>query len=77
MNINLTDDEKEVINFVAEGRSNKFITEKLCRSMSAIRSRIKSIYFKLNIDGNQYNKRLKLALLGQKRIEEMILKGGL
>lgn len=63
--------EMEVVKLIAEGRSNASIAKELHRSMSAVRSRIKNIYIKLNIDGNQYNKRLKLALMGQG------LKGGL
>lgn len=65
----LSEGEKEVMKLIAEGRNNKFIAEKLYRSMGAIRSRIKSLYFKLDIDGNQCNKRLKLALLGQEQKE--------
>jgi DNA-binding NarL/FixJ family response regulator len=63
--MNLTKREKEVIELIAEGRSNASIAKELHRSMGAVRSRIKNIYIKLNIDGNQYNKRLKLALYGQ------------
>jgi len=65
----LTENEKEVMKLIAEGRNNKFIAKKLYRSMGAIRSRIKNLYFKLDIDGNKYDKRLKLALLGQEQKE--------
>ena len=61
----LSEGEKEVMALIAEGRNNKFIAEKLYRSVGAIRSRIKNLYIKLDIDGNQYDKRLKLALMGQ------------
>ena len=66
----LTENEKEVLKLIAEGMSNEFIAKKLYRSMGAIRSRIKSLYFKLDIDGNKYDKRLKLALLGQEQKED-------
>ena len=65
----LSEGEKEVMKLIAEGRNNKFIAEKLYRSVDAIRSRIKKLYFKLDIDGNKYDKRLKLALLGQEQKE--------
>ena len=65
----LSEGEKEVMALIAEGRNNEFIAKKLYRSMGAIRSRIKSLYFKLDIDGNKYDKRLKLALLGQEQKE--------
>ena len=61
----LTEGEKEVMKLVAEGRSNKYIAEKLFRSIHAIRDRLKSLYMKFDIDGNKYDKRLKLALIGQ------------
>ena len=61
----LTDGEKEVMKLITEGRSNDYIAKILFRSKSAIRSRIKRLYFKLDIDGTKYDKRLKLALLGQ------------
>ena len=63
----LSEREKEVMKLIAEGRNNEFIAKKLYRSMGAIRSRIKSLYFKLDIDGTKYDKRLKLALLGQEQ----------
>ena len=66
---NLSRGEKEVMKLIAEGRSNESIAKELYRSLSAIRSRIKSLYFKLDIDGNKYDKRLKLALLGQEQKE--------
>ena len=55
---------------IAEGRNNKFIAEKLYLSIHAIRSRLKSLYMKFDIDGNKYDKRLKLALLGQELKED-------
>ena len=73
-NINLSENEIEVLKLIAEGRNNKFIAEKLYRSMGAIRSRLKDLYRKLNIDGNQYDKRLKLALLGQEKKESLKVK---
>jgi DNA-binding NarL/FixJ family response regulator len=57
--------EREVMELIAEGKNNASIAKELHRSIYTIRSRIKNIYIKLNIDGNQYNKRLKLALYGQ------------
>jgi len=66
----LSKGEKEVMRLIAEGRNNKFIAETLYLSIHAIRSRLKSLYFKLDIDGNKYDKRLKLALLGQEFKEE-------
>ena len=68
--MDLTDGEKEVMKLIAEGRSNESIAKELYRSLSAIRSRIKSLYFKLDIDGNKYDKRLKLALIGQEQKED-------
>ena len=67
--MNLTENEKEVMKLIAEGRNNKFIAEKLYRSVGAIRARIKSLYIKLDIDGTKYDKRLKLALMGQEQKE--------
>lgn len=69
--INLSKKEIEVTKFIAEGRSNEYIANKLYRSKTTIRSHLMSIYKKLDIKGDQFNKRLKLALLGQE------LKGGL
>jgi DNA-binding NarL/FixJ family response regulator len=69
LDMNLTDGEKEVMALIAEGRNNEFIAKKLYRSVDAIRSRIKKLYFKLNIDGTKYDKRLKLALMGQEQKE--------
>ena len=65
----LSEGEKEVMKLIAEGWNNDYIAKKLFRSMGAIRSRIKSLYFKLDIDGTKYDKRLKLALLGQEQKE--------
>lgn len=65
LNVSLTERELEVMKLVAKGRSNEFIAEKLYRSKAAIRSRLKNLYIKLNVDGNKYEKRLKLALLGR------------
>ena len=67
----LTENEKEVMKLIAEGRNNEFIAKKLYRSKHTIRSRLKSLYIKFDIDGNQYDKRLKLALLGQEKKETM------
>ena len=67
----LSEGEKEVMKLIAEGRSNEFIAKKLYRSMGAIRSRIKRLYFKLDIDGTKYDKRLKLALMGQEQKEDL------
>ena len=69
MAINITDGEKEVMKLIAEGRSNEFIAKKLYRSKHAIRSRLKNLYIKFDIDGNRYDKRLKLALMGQEQKE--------
>ena len=66
----LSEREKEVMKLIAEGRNNKFIAKTLYVSIHAIRSRLKSLYMKFDIDGNQYNKRLKLALLGQEQKED-------
>ena len=66
----LTEGEKEVMKLIAEGMNNAYIAKELHRSMHAIRSRLKSLYFKLDIDGNKYDKRLKLALLGQELKKE-------
>ena len=63
----LSKGETEVMNLISEGRSNEFIARKLYRSKDTIRSRLKLLYMKLNIDGNSYQKRLKLALLGQEQ----------
>ena len=65
----ISEREKEVMRLIAEGRNNEYIAKILFRSMGAIRSRIKSLYFKLDIDGTKYDKRLKLALLGQEQKE--------
>ena len=70
LDMNLTEGEIEVMKLLAEGRTNGFIAEKLYRSTEAIRCRIKSLYIKLGISGEKYDKRLKLALLGQKLKEE-------
>ncbi len=69
--MDLNEREKEVMALIAEGRGNEFIAKELYRSKDTIRSRIKNLYIKFGIKGNQYEKRLKLALLGQE------LKGGL
>ena len=70
MAINITDGEKEVMKLIAEGRNNEYIAEKLYRSVDAIRARLKNLYLKLNISGSKYDKRLKLALLGQELKED-------
>ncbi len=61
----LSDGEKEVMKLIAKGWNNKIISETLLRSVDAIRSRLKRLYMKFDIDGNTYHKRLKLALIGQ------------
>ena len=63
--MNLSKRESEIMKLIAEGRSNDFIAKSLYRSKDTIRSFLKKLYIKLNIDGNKYDKRLKLALLGQ------------
>lgn len=67
--MNLTEGEKEVMKLIAEGRNNDYIAKTLYRSVHAIRSRLKNLYMKLDIDGNKYDKRLKLALMGQEQKE--------
>ena len=61
--------EKEVTTLIAKGMSNKFIAEKLFISIHTVRVYLKGLYVVLDIDGTQYNKRLKLALLGQEQKE--------
>jgi len=61
--------EKEVMKFIAEGRNNKSIAEKLSISIHTTRVHLKNLYIKLDIDGNKYDKRLKLALMGQEQKE--------
>ena len=62
--------EKEVLALIAMGRSNKSISKKLSISTNTIRVYLKNLYIAFNINGNRYDKRLKLALLGQERREE-------
>ena len=62
--------EKEVMGLIAEARSNKSIAEKLSISIHTVRTYLKSLYIAFDIDGNKYDKRLKLALLGQE-LEEV------
>jgi len=62
--------EREVLKLIAEGRNNKFIAETLSISIHTTRVFLKNLYIKLDIDGSKYDKRLKLALLGQKYKEE-------
>jgi len=57
--------EKEVIELIAEGRNNKSIAEILSISIHTTRVHLKNLYIKLDIDSNKYDKRLKLALMGQ------------
>lgn len=57
--------EKEVMELIAEARSNKSIAEKLSISIHTVRSYLKNLYIAFDIDGTKYDKRLKLALLGQ------------
>ena len=61
--------EKEVMALIAKGRSNKSIAEELSISVNTIRVYLKNLYIELNIDGTKYDKRLKLALLGQEQKE--------
>ena len=65
----LSEREKEVMALIAKGMNNKFIAEKLYLSINTVRVYLKNLYIKLDIDGNQYDKRLKLALLGQEQKE--------
>ena len=65
----LSEREKEVMKLIAEGRNNKFIADKLFISINTVRVYLKNLYIVLDIDGNQYDKRLKLALLGQEQKE--------
>lgn len=61
----LSEREKAVMKLIAEGRNNESIADKLYLSKHTIRDHLKSLYIKLDIDGTKYDKRLKLALLGQ------------
>ena len=61
--------EKEVLNLIAEGRNNKSIADKLELSIHTVRAHLKTLYIKFDIDGTKYDKRLKLALLGQEQKE--------
>ena len=65
----LSEREKEVMRLIAKGMNNKFIADKLYLSIHTVRCYLKNLYIKLDIDGNQYDKRLKLALLGQEQKE--------
>ena len=65
----LSEREREVMALIAKGMNNKFIAKKLFISIHTIRVHLKNLYIKLDIDGNQYDKRLKLALLGQEQKE--------
>ena len=66
----LSEREKEVIKIIADGRNNESIAEKLSISIHTVRDHLRNLYIKLDIDGSKYDKRLKLALLGQKYKEE-------
>ena len=65
----LSNREKEVMALIAKGMSNKFIAEKLYLSTNTIRVYLKNLYIAFKIDGTRYDKRLKLALLGQEQKE--------
>ena len=65
----LSEREKEVMALIAKGMNNKFIAEKLCLSVNTIRVYLKNLYIAFDIDGTKYDKRLKLALLGQEQKE--------
>ena len=63
--------EKEVLSLLAEGRNNKSIARKLSISIHTIRVYLKNLYIAFDIDGTKYDKRLKLALLGQEQKEDL------
>ena len=65
----LSEREKEVLALIAKGMSNKFIAGKLHLSVNTIRVYLKNLYVAFDIDGTKYDKRLKLALLGQEQKE--------
>ncbi len=65
----LNEREKEVMALIAKGMNNESIAKKLYLSINTIRVYLKNLYIKLEIDGTKYDKRLKLALLGQEQKE--------
>ena len=65
----LSEREKEVMALITKGMNNKFIAGKLCLSVNTIRVYLKNLYIAFDIDGNKYDKRLKLALIGQEQKE--------
>lgn len=59
----LTEGEKKIVELVARGRSNKGIAAELGISKDSIRQRLRTIYSKYLIEGDeQINKRVVLAL---------------
>ena len=65
----ISEREKEVMALIAKGRNNESIAKELFISIHTTRSHLRNLYIKLDIDGNQYDKRLKLALMGQEQKE--------
>ena len=61
--LTLTDREREVMKLVAKCYGNDKIAKKLYISVAALRTRLRKLYSKLEIDGSQFHKRLKLALV--------------
>jgi DNA-binding NarL/FixJ family response regulator len=58
----LTQREKEILESIIEGRSNKEISDSLCISIETVKSHIKSIYQKL-----QVRNRVEAALIAMKK----------
>lgn len=66
----LTEAEIKVLKFVAEGKGNEEIAEKLFIAKNTVRSHIKSIYRKIDILSPKYNRRLKLIVWAIKYFNE-------
>lgn len=61
--LTLTDREKETMELVAKCYGNNEIAKKLYISIAALRTRLKKLYSKFEINGSQFHKRLKLVLM--------------
>jgi len=61
-----TEREIEVLELLAQGWNNGAMAEKLFISYSAVRSRLKDLYAKFDLEEpSKYDRRLKLALIGK------------
>jgi len=61
--VELTPREREVLELMAEGKSNQAIADKLVVTLRAVEKHVTSIFAKLNLPASEHDHRRVLAVL--------------